>query len=92
MQCYMDGFVRPEGWVEWGEEAAPATVYYGEFENYGGGAGTDGRVKWEGYRRMGKKEAERFTVGEFIGGDEWIWNHSVPYRSGLLDSDSIGRE
>ncbi|KAH0448320.1 hypothetical protein IEQ34_022120 [Dendrobium chrysotoxum] len=92
MQCYMDGFVRPEGWVEWGEEVAPRTIYYGEFENYGGGAGTDRRVRWEGYRRMGKEDAERFTVGEFIGGDEWIWNHSVPYRSGLLDSDNIGRE
>ncbi|XP_020581732.1 probable pectinesterase/pectinesterase inhibitor 41 [Phalaenopsis equestris] len=91
MQCYMDGFVRPEGWVEWGEEEAPKSIYYGEFENFGAGAGTEGRVRWEGFRRMRKVDAERFTVGEFIGGDDWILNDSVPYKSGLVDLDANGR-
>lgn len=92
MQCYLDGFVRPEGWVEWGEEVAPKSIYYGEFENYGDGAGTERRVRWNGYRKMGKVEAERFTVAKFLGGNEWILNDSVPFKSGLVNLHNVGRE
>ncbi|KAG0460763.1 hypothetical protein HPP92_021060 [Vanilla planifolia] len=85
MQSYIDGFLEPRGWLAWGNQTPPSTVYYGEFENYGDGAETDGRVRWEGYKKnMGRTEAEMFTVAELIAGDSWLGQTAIPYHPGLV--------
>lgn len=80
----LDGLVDRRGWKEWSGGFALSTLYYAEFMNTGGGAATEGRVKWPGFhvlRDVG--EAERFGVRNFVGGHEWIPATGVPFSAGL---------
>ncbi|CAN6272351.1 unnamed protein product [Urochloa humidicola] len=73
MMSYIGAHVAPRGWLEWNNASALDTVYYGEYMNYGPGAGLAGRVAWPGHRVMNDTaEAERFTVAEFIAGASWL--------------------
>lgn len=79
LESYIDGFIGPEGWSKWAGREGLDTLYYGEYENYGPGSGTDGRVSWPGYRVMEYEEASNFMVSVFITGDEWLDSTSFPY-------------
>ncbi|XP_020269865.1 pectinesterase-like [Asparagus officinalis] len=83
MKTTIGGAIDPAGWLEWDGNSAPSTLYYGEYMNSGAGAGTGGRVKWPGYHVMSSSDANKFTVGNFLGGGSWIASAGVPYTAGL---------
>ncbi|KAI4988209.1 hypothetical protein ZWY2020_029839 [Hordeum vulgare] len=84
MQSELDGVVNPAGWLAWDGTFALDTLYYGEYQNTGPGAGTSGRVTWKGYRVItSASEASTFTVGSFIDGDVWLAGTSIPFSAGL---------
>ncbi|KAJ6795528.1 pectinesterase precursor [Iris pallida] len=87
MQSNIGGLVDPAGWLEWDGDFALSTLYYGEYMNTGAGSSTKDRVKWPGYRVIGSAtEAERFTVGSFIQGDQWLAQTTFPFIGGLAAS------
>lgn len=84
MKTFLDGFIKPEGWMEWSGSFALKTLYYGEYANTGSGSGTGGRVKWGGYHVLTTAASvSKFTVGNFIAGSSWLPNTNVPFTSGL---------
>ncbi|KAL4574373.1 hypothetical protein LXL04_021202 [Taraxacum kok-saghyz] len=84
MKCSLDGIINSAGWLPWSGSFALSTLYYGEYMNTGGGAGTGGRVKWPGYHIItSASEATQFTVGNFLDGGSWISKTGLPYTDGL---------
>lgn len=80
---YIDDFIDPAGWTKWSGDEGLDTLYYGEYNNYGPGSGTDNRVNWAGYHVMDYDEASNFTVAELITGDAWLGSTSFPYDDGI---------
>ena len=86
MLSYIDGHVNSDGWLEWNGDFALDSVYYGEYMNYGPGAGVGKRVKWPGFRVITlEEEADRFTVGKFIHGSSWLPSTGVAFLAGLTE-------
>ena len=84
MQSNIDNHIVPEGWSVWSGDFALKTLYYGEYQNRGPGAGTSGRVKWPGYHVItSAAEASKFTVAQLIQGGQWLKNTGVAYTEGL---------
>lgn len=84
MMSYMGGHVDPAGWLEWNGAFALDTLYYGEYMNYGPGAGVAKRVTWPGYRVIKlAAEASKFTVSKFIRGSSWLPSTGVAFLAGL---------
>ncbi|XP_052183974.1 pectinesterase/pectinesterase inhibitor PPE8B-like [Diospyros lotus] len=84
MQSYISNAIRPEGWLEWNGDFALNTLFYGEYSNYGPGAGTGSRVKWDGFQVMNDSaQANNFTVSQFILGNLWLPSTGVKYTAGL---------
>ncbi|CAL4973656.1 unnamed protein product [Urochloa decumbens] len=84
VKSYLDGHVDPRGWLEWDGDFALSTLFYGEYENEGPGAGTAARVGWPGYHVITDRSvAEQFTVRQFIQGGSWLNGTGVPYIEGL---------
>ncbi|KAB5574070.1 hypothetical protein DKX38_001264 [Salix brachista] len=85
MQSDIGPFLRPSGWISWVSGVdPPATLFYAEYQNTGPGANVDGRVRWAGYKpALTVDEAERFTVGSFIQGNEWLPATTVTFQSTL---------
>ncbi|KAG0488102.1 hypothetical protein HPP92_006648 [Vanilla planifolia] len=84
MQSFIDSLVDPAGWLEWNGTFALDTLYYGEYMNRGPGSETADRVKWPGYRVItSATEAEKFTVANFIDGNQWLGTYGFPFVSGL---------
>ncbi|KAG9459450.1 hypothetical protein H6P81_003958 [Aristolochia fimbriata] len=85
MQTYLNEQVMPQGWLEWYGNFALNTLYYGEYMNYGPGAGVEGRVRWPGYHVMkDKSQASFFTVARFIDGQSWLPATGVSFTAGLI--------
>ncbi|OVA00276.1 Pectinesterase [Macleaya cordata] len=83
MKTNLDTLIDPAGWLEWSGNFALDTLYYGEYMNTGGGAGTTGRVKWRGFHVItSAAEAAKFTVGNFLAGSSWI-PATIPFSLGL---------
>ncbi|GER41741.1 plant invertase/pectin methylesterase inhibitor [Striga asiatica] len=85
MQSYISDVVMTEGWLEMEGTTKTDSLYFGEYMNYGSGAGLSGRVKWAGYHVINDPdEAEKFTVAQFlISGDQWLPSTGVKYTRGL---------
>ncbi|OVA02125.1 Pectinesterase [Macleaya cordata] len=84
MKSYMSSMIRPEGWLEWQGDFALDTLYYGEYMNYGPGAGLDSRVKWPGYHPIyNSTQANYFSVAQFLDGNLWLPSTGVKYTAGL---------
>ncbi|KAI3805904.1 hypothetical protein L1987_21792 [Smallanthus sonchifolius] len=84
MRSHIGDLIDPAGWLEWSGDFALSTLYYGEYMNRGPGSNTTGRVSWLGYKVIvNTTEAEQFTVGNFIQGDQWLNATVVPYYLGL---------
>jgi len=84
MMTYMGDHINPAGWLEWNGNFALDTLYYGEYMNYGPGAGVAKRVTWPGYRVITMpEEATKFTVGQFIYGSSWLPATGVAFFAGL---------
>ncbi|MED6191827.1 hypothetical protein PIB30_004488 [Stylosanthes scabra] len=79
----MEAIVEPSGWLPWVGNSAPDTIFYAEFENFGPGASTLNRVKWKGLRAISFKQASKFSVKAFLGGQRWIPASSAPFKSDL---------
>ncbi|KAI7735817.1 hypothetical protein M8C21_000579, partial [Ambrosia artemisiifolia] len=84
MQSTISNVIHPAGWFEWDGNFALDTLYYGEYQNTGAGAGTSGRVKWKGFKVItSSSEAQGFTPGNFIGGGSWLRSTGFPFSLGL---------
>ncbi|KAL6626500.1 hypothetical protein ACP70R_030226 [Stipagrostis hirtigluma subsp. patula] len=89
MESYLGAGVQPRGWLEWaatgGDGGGLGTVFYGEYRNYGPGAGVAGRVRWPGFHViMDAAVASRFTVRRFIDGLAWLPSTGVAFTADLL--------
>ncbi|KAF5732079.1 pectin methylesterase [Tripterygium wilfordii] len=84
MQSVISDVIDPAGWHIWDGNFALSTLYYGEYQNTGAGAGTSKRVTWKGYRVItSATEAQGFTPGRFIAGGSWLPSTGFPYSLGL---------
>lgn len=84
MQSSIADVVHPAGWHEWNGNFALNTLFYGEHQNTGAGAGTSGRVKWKGFKVItSATEAQAFTPGRFIAGSSWLGSTGFPFSLGL---------
>ncbi|KAL6507103.1 hypothetical protein OROHE_022002 [Orobanche hederae] len=85
MQTEITDVIHPKGWYRWNNSNyALDTYFYAEYKNTGDGANTTNRVKWKGFRVLaGDEEAEDFTVGKFVYGEEWLPITGFPYSLGL---------
>ncbi|RWR95821.1 pectinesterase [Cinnamomum micranthum f. kanehirae] len=84
MQSVISNVINPAGWYEWNGSFALNTLYYGEYQNTGPGAGTANRVKWKGYRVITNATvAQQFTAGSFISGSSWLGSTGFPFILGL---------
>ncbi|KAG8488769.1 hypothetical protein CXB51_016766 [Gossypium anomalum] len=85
MRSYIDDSVDPAGWLEWNGTFALSTLYYGEYLNRGPGSNTSARVTWPGYRVINSStEADQFTAGAFIQGNDWLNSTDIPFSLGLI--------
>ncbi|KAI4999300.1 hypothetical protein ZWY2020_003889 [Hordeum vulgare] len=66
----MSAAVNPRGWDHWNNTSKERTVFYGQYQCYGEGSKTDGRVKWA--RNLSKAEAAPFMTKAWIGGQQWL--------------------
>ncbi|KAJ0031885.1 hypothetical protein Pint_13604 [Pistacia integerrima] len=83
LESYIDDFIDPTGWTEWSGDQGLDTLFYGEYDNYGPGSGTENRVTWPGFHVMDYYDAYNFTVSEFITGQDWLDSTSFPYDDGI---------
>lgn len=86
MNTFMTAQVQPRGWLEWYGDFALATLWYGEYKNYGPGGSLSGRVAWPGYHKItDPSTANFFTVGHFIDGRAWLPATGVKFSAGLTN-------
>ncbi|XP_059632845.1 pectinesterase-like [Cornus florida] len=84
MESFLDDSIHPQGWAPWSGNFALKSLFYGEYMNSGPGSSTSGRVQWPGYHAsLATTEAEKFTVGGFISGNQWLPATGVPFDAGL---------
>ncbi|KAL6508326.1 putative pectinesterase/pectinesterase inhibitor 34 [Orobanche hederae] len=84
MLSYIDDHISPMGWLPWNGTFGLDTLYYGEYMNYGPGAGVGQRVNWRGnHAIMNPHEASNFTVAKFISGSSWLPFTGVAFMAGL---------
>lgn len=84
IKSFIDDLVDPAGWLEWKDDFALDTLYYGEYMNEGPGSNMTNRVKWPGFKRIETAvEATQFTVGPFIEGDKWLNSTGIPFTLDL---------
>ncbi|KAG2599362.1 hypothetical protein PVAP13_5KG450600 [Panicum virgatum] len=68
---YMSSTVRPEGWDGWSEDPAKQrTAFYGQYQCYGEGSWTEGRVAWS--RDLSQAEAAPLITKVWVDGQEWL--------------------
>ncbi|OIV98338.1 hypothetical protein TanjilG_16665 [Lupinus angustifolius] len=84
MESEIGDIIHPDGWLPWEGDFALKTLYYGEFNNTGPGAKTNGRVNWVGHKVINKEEAAKFAAGPFLNGT-WINGKGVPAQMGLYN-------
>ncbi|KAJ4956346.1 hypothetical protein NE237_013129 [Protea cynaroides] len=86
MNTFMSFQVQPQGWLEWFGNFALDTLYYGEYNNYGPGAGLAGRVRWPGFHIIkDAATANFFTVERFINGLLWLPSTGITFTVGLTE-------
>ncbi|XP_061361788.1 probable pectinesterase/pectinesterase inhibitor 12 [Gastrolobium bilobum] len=86
LESYIDDFIDPMGWTKWSlDQVLFDKLYFGEYKNYGPGAGIQNRIEWLGFHSMNYDSAYDFTVSEFIArsGDDWLRSISLPYDDGI---------
>ncbi|KAL6514795.1 putative pectinesterase/pectinesterase inhibitor 22 [Orobanche gracilis] len=86
INTYMSSMVQPRGWLEWYGDFGLATLWYGEYRNYGPGASVSGRVTWPGYHIIhDASTASFFTVARFLDGMSWLPSTGVKFKAGLTN-------
>uniref|UniRef100_A0A803KLX1 Pectinesterase n=1 Tax=Chenopodium quinoa TaxID=63459 RepID=A0A803KLX1_CHEQI len=88
MESYLDKVINSEGWLPWeGNITTLNNTYYDEYKNRGPGSSTSARIKCPGCKiSITPKEAQRWTVRNFIDGTEWIPT-GVPFYPDLINSN-----
>ncbi|KAL6545010.1 putative pectinesterase/pectinesterase inhibitor 22 [Orobanche hederae] len=86
INTYMSSMVQPRGWLEWYGDFGLATLWYGEYRNYGPGASLAGRVTWPGYHIIhDASTASFFTVARFLDGMSWLPFTGIKFTAGLTN-------
>ncbi|KAF2285097.1 hypothetical protein GH714_037869 [Hevea brasiliensis] len=81
------------GWLEWSGDQYLDTLHYGEYLNYGPGAGLANRVKWPGYHIFNtSNQANNFTVAQFIEGNLWLPSTGVRYTAAVSGEGFLARD
>ncbi|XP_057444604.1 probable pectinesterase/pectinesterase inhibitor 20 [Lotus japonicus] len=81
MQTFLDSLIDPAGWFI---GKGDGTSYFAEYDNRGPGANTSGRATWPGYHLINAADAAKFTVANFLQGNDWLPQTGVPYFPGLM--------
>ncbi|KAB1995367.1 hypothetical protein ES319_D13G156700v1 [Gossypium barbadense] len=68
--CYFDNVIIPAGWSDWNDPLRHKTVEFGEFQSWGTGSDTSGRVPWS--KKLTYGEAKPFMDIKFIDGKQWL--------------------
>jgi len=66
IHCYMGQQIKAEGFSNWNKTESYKTARYSEYQSYGPGAATTGRVSWE--KQLTAAEAEKITMGNVLAG------------------------
>ncbi|KAE8725857.1 putative pectinesterase/pectinesterase inhibitor 26 [Hibiscus syriacus] len=85
MQSKIGTFLDPVGWKEWVANIdPPGSIFYAEYQNSGPGSSVKKWVKWAGYRpTLSDVDAGKFTVENFIQGQDWLPDATVSYEPAL---------
>ncbi|KAL5228365.1 hypothetical protein ABZP36_016630 [Zizania latifolia] len=67
---YMSSTVRHQGWDDWDDLAKQRTAFYGQYQCYGAGSKTDGRVAWS--HDLTQAEAAPFITKAWVDGQQWL--------------------
>lgn len=59
LRSELGAHIKKEGWHDWNKEEARSSTFFAEYENYGPGADTSGRVDW--CHRLTEEEAKAYT-------------------------------
>lgn len=68
MNSEIGSHIKKEGWHNWNKPQAEQTSFYAEYNNFGEGADTSGRVPWSVI--LTEKEAEKYSINKVLG--DWI--------------------
>jgi len=66
VHCYMGQQIKAEGFSNWNKTESYKTARYSEYQSYGPGSSSKGRVSWE--KQLTKDEADKITVKNVLGG------------------------
>ena len=67
VNCRLGNQIKPEGWHNWGDPEKEKTAFFAEYNNFGPGANTGGRVSWA--HQLNDVEADKYSVLNILG--EW---------------------
>lgn len=67
MECYLGNHITAAGWQEWDSRGENGECFYAEYNNYGPGSGTSGRVSWSS--QLSSSTAALFTMENIFSGD-----------------------
>lgn len=80
IDSFIDSMVDPTGWEEMQGQPTDKVTYV-EYNNYGPGSNTSGRVNWPGVKVLSDpNEAQQFTASVLLDADSWIPHKGVPYN------------
>ncbi|KAG9149857.1 hypothetical protein Leryth_022101 [Lithospermum erythrorhizon] len=80
MESTLESIIAPEGWELWEGVPPSPSIFYGEYNNKGAGASTNGRVEWaKPGESMTRLQAEQFTVRNLIKGSTWLPATKIPF-------------
>ncbi|CAM6109277.1 unnamed protein product [Calypogeia fissa] len=69
-QTWLADILIPAGWDDWSDPARDSTVYYGEYNCFGPGSNSGGRVGWS--HQLSYQEAAPFLDLSFVDGEYWV--------------------
>lgn len=68
IHCYMGSHIKGEGWANWNKTDYYKTARYAEYENFGPGAGSTGRISWS--KQLTHNAVKLINPPQVLGG--WI--------------------
>jgi pectinesterase len=69
-RCWMDSYIRPEGWDNGGSADNEKTAFFAEYKSEGPGANPTARVSWS--HQLTDEEVQAYSAENFLKGtDNW---------------------